>query len=144
MTPDDTRLMLDVMVGDLARILRMCGYDTAYAPERGLLEDDEIADHARREDRVLVTRDERFAASYPESVLVTSTNTDEQLSELRDAGLELELGEDARCSSCNGELEEVDDRPEHAPDDVERVWQCTECGQYYWHGSHWAHVEKRL
>jgi len=144
MTPDDTRLMLDVMCGDLARLLRMCGYDAAYAPERGLLEDPEIAEAARRENRVLVTRDVDFAQNYGESVLLDSVDTDEQIKELRDAGLELELTAGARCSQCNGELAETDDRPDHAPDNVSRVWQCADCGQYYWEGSHWQHVEERL
>ncbi|GAA0653602.1 DUF5615 family PIN-like protein [Salarchaeum japonicum] len=144
MTPDDTRLMLDVMCGDLARLLRVCGYDAAYAPDRGLLEDPEIADAARRENRVLVTRDVDFADSYGESVLLDSVDTDEQLDELRDAGLELELTEGARCSRCNGELAETAERPEHAPDGVDTVWECADCEQYYWQGSHWRHVEERL
>lgn len=144
MTPADTRLVLDVMCGDLARLLRMCGYDTVYAPERGLLADDEIAECARREDRVLVTRDESFARSVAESVLLHATDTDAQLGELRDAGLELELADPGRCSTCNSELAETIDRPDHAPDDVKRVWQCVDCGQYYWRGSHWNHVDERL
>ncbi|QDX39717.1 DUF5615 family PIN-like protein [Salarchaeum sp. JOR-1] len=144
MTPDDTRLMLDVMCGDLARLLRMCGYDAAYAPERGLLEDPDIADAARRENRVLVTRDTDFAGSYGESVLLDSVDTDEQLDELREAGLELELTDGARCSQCNGKLATTTERPDHAPDGVERVWKCTDCGQFYWQGSHWRRVEERL
>jgi hypothetical protein len=52
---------------------------------------------------------------------------------------------------CNGELERVvDDPPErndaslpsYVPTDAVLVWQCSECGQHLWQGSHWDVVTR--
>ncbi|GGL70698.1 Mut7-C RNAse domain-containing protein [Halocalculus aciditolerans] len=145
-TPEETRVLLDVMLGSLARRLRMLGYDAAYALDRDVEADDAIHDLAREESRVLLTRDRDLAERTPESVLLTEQDVDDQLAELRDAGFELALDEPARCATCNGLLEEVDPEtaPEHAPADVDRLWACTACGQHYWKGSHWTDVGERL
>ncbi|WP_435098029.1 Mut7-C RNAse domain-containing protein [Halarchaeum sp. P4] len=145
-TPEDTPLLLDVMLGKLARLLRMCGYDAAYALDRGVEDDARLREIANREGRVLLTRDEELARRTPESVLLRTRHVDDQLRELADAGFELSLPEEPRrCATCNGTLTDAaTPHPEHVPDDAERVWACTECGQHYWKGSHWEDVETRL
>lgn len=144
--PEDTPLLLDVMCGKLARLLRMCGYDAAYALDRGVEDDERLREIARREGRVLLTRDEELARRTTESVLLRTRHVDDQLRELADAGFALALpAEPRRCASCNGPLERADPpHPEHVPDDAEAVWLCSECGQRYWKGSHWDDVETRL
>jgi uncharacterized protein with PIN domain len=42
------------MLGRLATYLRMCGYDTVYAPDAGLTDDDDIHALARADGRTLV------------------------------------------------------------------------------------------
>ncbi|WP_394348159.1 Mut7-C RNAse domain-containing protein, partial [Halorubrum sp. SP9] len=54
--------MLDVMCGKLATYLRLCGYDAAYALDRGVEADDRLLDLAADEGRTLVTRDRELAA----------------------------------------------------------------------------------
>lgn len=66
------KFLLDVMCGKLAVYLRMCDYDTAYALDRGLEDDDHLRDLARREERVLLTRDRDLAARAERSLLLTS------------------------------------------------------------------------
>ncbi|MFB6269253.1 MAG: Mut7-C RNAse domain-containing protein, partial [Halobacterium sp.] len=34
--------------------------------------------------------------------------------------------------------------PDYVADDADTVWRCTDCGQYFWRGSHWTDVENRL
>lgn len=151
--PEDTRLVLDVMVGGLTTVLRMCGYDTAYALDRRVEDDDAIIDLAVREGRTIVTRDREIAERVGETILLTETDTDEQLRELHAAGFELELAEPGRCSRCNSELVRIREGP--GPDegpasnegpnpDDEPVWRCTGCGQHFWKGSHWDDVRARL
>ncbi|MFC7044974.1 Mut7-C RNAse domain-containing protein [Halobacteriaceae archaeon GCM10025711] len=147
-SPADTRLLVDVMCGRLATYLRMCGYDAAYALDRGVEADDGVLDIARDEGRTVVTRDVELAARADRSVLLRSRDVTDQLRELLDAGFALELTEPARCATCNGPLERLPDggpTPDHAPDtDETAVWRCLDCGQEFWRGSHWDDVEKRL
>lgn len=146
------RFLTDVMLGTLTRYLRMMGHDTAYADE---IDDGErdavVVATARSEDRTVVTRDRALADDAEDAggadgaVLLRSRDVAEQLRELHDAtGIALELDAPGRCSACNGALEQTDDRPEHAPDDVDRVWRCRDCGKHYWRGSHWDDVADRL
>lgn len=138
------QLLLDVMLGKLATYLRMCGYDTLYAQEEGVEADDAIKQLAEREDRTLVTRDRQLADRTDGAILLSAREIDDQLREFVEAGFTIELPEEPkRCSICNGrvgELGEGDPRPEHAPDNVEPIWQCRDCGQHFWKGSHWERV----
>lgn len=146
-SPSDTTLCLDVMLGGIVSPLRMVGYDTAYALERDVEADQAVIDLAAREDRLLLTRDREVAAKADPTQLLTETDPQAQLRELADAGFELSLTEPRRCSRCNGLLERLQDGPgpENGPDpETEPVWQCRECGQCYWRGSHWDHLEARL
>lgn len=144
----DERLLVDTMLGKLATYLRMCGYDTAYAPERGVEADDAVLAVARSEGRRLLTRDAPMAARADDSILLTATEIGEQLEEVAAAGIELTLDEPSRCSRCNGKLDPVEPGstvPESVPDPAtERVWRCRDCGQCFWMGSHWDDVAARL
>jgi uncharacterized protein with PIN domain len=147
-TPADTRLLLDAMLGKLTTYLRMCGYDAAYALDRGIEADDDLLALGKSEGRLLVTRDSQLALRGDGLLLETKDVTD-QLRELAEAGFDLELSEPTRCANCNGELVEVaegeNSTPEYAPDPAEmQVWRCPECGQHFWKGSHWESVEETL
>lgn len=151
------------MLGKLATYLRMCGHDVAYALDRGLEDDDRLLDLAREERRRLVTRDAELAArgdsaargdtadpaaSAGGPILLESGAIEDQLREVRAAGVDLELTEPHRCSSCNAELERVpgnEPTPGYAPAVAEQpVWRCPECGQHFWKGSHWNDVIDRI
>jgi uncharacterized protein with PIN domain len=145
----ETALLLDTMLGKLATYLRMCGYDAAYAAERGVESDDEVLALAHTEGRVLVTRDRELAARGEQSQLLSTREVTEQLRELRRSGYDLGLAEEpARCSACNGPLERVDRTeltPGYAPETHEEtVWRCRNCGQHFWKGSHWEDVAETL
>jgi len=142
-------LLLDAMLGKLATYLRMCGYDAAYALDRGVEADGAVLDLARAEDRTLLTRDVRLAERAGRSLLLTEREPVDQLRELADAGLALDLDErPSRCGRCNGRVERVpgdDESPDYAPDPSETPqWRCTACGQVFWRGSHWDRVRETL
>lgn len=141
------RLFLDVMLGKLTTYLRMCGYDAAYALDRGVEDDGKILELAESENRTVVTRDVQLAERAEDSVCIESLDVEDQLRELRKYGFSLSLTESARCSDCNGELVRErwtnEDRPEHVPGG-KTVWRCRDCGKYFWKGSHWESVERTL
>lgn len=155
--------LCDVMLGSLVTYLRMCGYDAAYALDRGIEDDDRLLELAREERRTLLTRDRRLAARASNAedtdtdgpparsggLLLDSRAVTEQLRELRAAGYDLALAENpARCGRCNGRVERVSEyeiTPEYAPSiQEEAVWRCVECDQHFWKGSHWDSVERTL
>ncbi|MFB6117137.1 Mut7-C RNAse domain-containing protein [Halosegnis sp.] len=142
--------LVDVMCGTLATYLRFCGYDAAYALDRGLEADDALLAAARAEDRRLLTRDADLAADAGDrGFLLTAREPTAQLEELATAGLDLTLADQpSRCGVCNGELVRVPadaDVPEYSRDPAETtVWRCRACGQHFWKGSHWQRVQETL
>jgi uncharacterized protein with PIN domain len=147
--PGSDRLLLDVMLGKLAVYLRVCGYDAAYALDRGIEDDAEIAKVAEREDRRLLTRDVELAASVDGSISLSGLEIDDQLAELGRAGFDLSVAETpSRCGRCNGALEPVPSAartPEYAPDPATvACWRCRSCGQVFWKGSHYDRIEEAL
>lgn len=134
--------LADAMLGSLTRYLRMMGYDVLYAPDVDAETDDEIIALAEKTDRRIITRDTEVAGRT-EAIHLESLEVEGQLRELDTQGFRLELTGPSRCSLCNGELRPAEDSPENAPDD-QRVWCCSECGQYYWKGSHWRDVRETL
>lgn len=143
------RFLLDAMLGKLATYLRMCGHDTAYALDRDLERDADLASLARAENRTLLTRDADLARRVDDSILLESRDVLDQLSELRAVGVDVSLSDrPRRCGTCNGLVERVPgdaSTPAYAPDPVSTpVWRCRACGQYFWKGSHWTDVRDRL
>lgn len=138
------RLLLDAMCGGLRSYLRMCGHDTAYAPDRDVEADDRVLALARAEGRTLVTRDRELGRRVPDTVVLDAHAVEAQLRELRAAGVSLDLERPSRCGRCNGRLERATGAPAYAPDGADPVWRCVDCGQYFWKGSHWADVRETL
>ncbi|TKR24378.1 Mut7-C RNAse domain-containing protein [Natronomonas salsuginis] len=147
--PDTDRLLLDVMLGKLAVYFRVCGYDAAYALDRGIEDDDRLATLAEGESRRLLTRDVELAASVDGAVLVTALELNDQLAELREAGFALAIADlPTHCGRCNGILDPVpseSETPEYAPDPASTdCWRCRSCGQVFWKGSHYDRIDEML
>ncbi|MEZ3144974.1 Mut7-C RNAse domain-containing protein [Halobaculum sp. MBLA0143] len=150
------RFLLDAMVGKLASYLRMCGYDAAYALDRGVEADDRLREIAVAESRRLVTRDVALARRAegddgPEPLLLGSRDVTDQLVAVAGEGYDLTpAARPARCGNCNGRLQRGDEtdatRAGYVPDDRdrERLWRCVDCGQWFWKGSHWDRVTETL
>jgi uncharacterized protein with PIN domain len=138
------------MLGSLARWLRMFGYDCAFFATE--LDDPELAVLAQKEGRWLLTRDRELAASGPRTVLIRSTDLDEQLREVLQRR-RLQPRPDlvhSRCSACNGELaattaEQVAGQvPPHVAKTVDSYKVCCDCGRIYWRGSHTERIVARM
>ncbi len=145
----DRRYLADLMLMRLARWLRMAGLDVSNSPEGG--DDSDLIKIALAEERTLLTRDKvltkRCKKAGADCLLVKSSDLEEQLKELRDAGIPLGLNP-VRCTLCNGPLEEVGES--ERIDDPARLeegstlWRCERCGKLYWQGTHWWGIRKML
>lgn len=139
------------MVGRLARYLRFVGCDTAYA--RGW-SDDRVLEIARREDRIVLTRDRALARRTTRALLLSSPAISEQWRQVVASFPAIPRTPSfRRCTLCNGGLvpyavEPGQPRPETVPWDRVAaglpLFRCGACGHLYWEGSHTANVGRQL
>lgn len=133
----------DCMLGRLARWLRALGFDTAY--ERRI-EDRELLAVARREGRVVLTRDSGLIAKGARRVdrlFIESDDWRAQVRQVLDAfGLRSAAAPHSRCLECNAPLKPLSGaraRNLVAPYVLEHGrWfaLCPGCGRVFWRGSH--------
>ena len=145
----EIRFAVDSMLGRLARWLRILGHDVAYGPH---LRGRTLVDCARRERRVLLTRDTRLvrAPDLPLHLFITSDHFREQL---RQVAAAWPVGAGpllSRCLDCNRPLDEIprEEARAHVPEFVgtssPRFWRCGHCGKLFWPATHKAHIEHEL
>jgi uncharacterized protein with PIN domain len=146
--PGQPRFVLDTHLGQLARDLRMLGFDTLYRNDYG---DAELAQIACQEPRILLTRDrgllKRSIVTYGRYVRATDPRL--QIAEIvRHYELAGRMMPLQRCITCNGLL-----HPARKEDVLNRLApktrqffhefsQCENCGQIYWKGSHYDHLRQ--
>jgi len=143
------------MLGDVARWLRLLGFDCLYDSS---LNDDQLLEIACSQRRVLLTRDRglhrRALAEGALSILVNSIDVARALRQISKE-LQLCLVFDemrSRCPSCNSPLkivsrEEVAGKvPEGILTRYSKFWVCSNerCSKVYWIGSHWRTIRKVL
>ncbi|WP_297494663.1 Mut7-C RNAse domain-containing protein [Thermococcus sp.] len=144
------KFIADMMLGRLARWLRLYGYDTLY----GIRDDDEIIRVALREERVILTKDVALARRAKRLgarvFLLRSNSLGGQVKELKELGVE--FGElfppKARCPKCNGPIKPVSKNevkgkiPPKVYESYDEFYVCQKCGQIYWPGRQWMEMLK--
>jgi len=147
------KFIADGMLGKLTRWLRMLGQDVKYSKS---IEDDELIRTAKAEGRVILTRDLKL---YQQAMtkgftafLVEGSTEAEKLTDLAkrfNISLEFDVTT-SRCPKCNSRIisvskeEIMNEIPEATSTYYDDFWKCSDCGQIYWHGSHWKRIEKTL
>ncbi|KAK9145682.1 hypothetical protein Sjap_005585 [Stephania japonica] len=145
------KFLCDVMVEGLAKHLRCVGIDAA-VPYVKKPDSRQLIDQARKEKRVLLTRDAKLLRHEylirNQVYRVNSLLKNEQLLEAN-RNFDLKISEDqlmSRCTKCNGRFIQ---KPLTAEEAVEAAkgfqvipnclfnrnlmfWQCTDCNQLYW------------
>src|SRR5918995_3314803 len=148
--------LADAMLGNIARKLRIFGFDTVYMAQA---HDDEILKIGIEQDRVILTADKelfkRIVKAGARGVLVSGGASElEDLVHILTKNGITSVGMNgigSRCSVCNGPLEErTSDQVKNddcnnnddviVPDKViachNQFFQCTACGKIYWEGGH--------
>lgn len=135
-----TQLLIDGMLGSLARKLRILGFDALYDSKSV---DMQLLDTAKKTNRWLVTSDvDLYLLSKrkrAKTILVRSKLERERLFQvLSKIGIkqvtEIRV---PRCSACNGVLVNSQRIKNDTP-----IFSCSECGKDYWKGSHWKKLSK--
>lgn len=157
------QFLVDAMLGNLARWLRLFGHDALYAndlikPGEEGLSDTDLGKVAKEQGRILITRDKEFAKRIANSIFVPGTDNTENLKIIQQAlNLQLSFNQDlARCTNCNGPLVNISDKktiqnlvPAKTYARYDEYWVCSNpnCKKIYWQGSHFEDIralEKQL
>lgn len=139
----NTRFILDVHLGKLAKYLRLYGFDSVY---RNDLDDGEIISLAESEKRIILTRDKELLKNsrITRGYWLRSQKSNEQLKEvLLRFDLIHAVNPFKRCMECNSLLKTVS--KESIMSKLEpgtkkcynEFRQCTGCSRIYWKGSHY-------
>jgi hypothetical protein len=136
------KFIADVMLGKLAKHLRLLGNDVLYDPA---FSDNDLIRLALEQDRVILTRDTGLASRplAQRHLFIGSDHVDVQLRQVLDAFPEGRSSATlTRCSVCNGVLSPLNKRDarDRVPEQVLRTasafFQCRACERVYWEGSH--------
>lgn len=146
----ESRFILDAHLGKLAKYLRMLGFDTLYQNDFG---DREIIDIARKENRIILTRDKLLlrAKKVDHGYYVRETEKHAQLIEIvQKFDLFSQFRSFTRCMTCNAELVRRDKREieDKIDADTARIFKeffyCPSCDKVFWKGSHFERMERLI
>lgn len=146
------RFAVDAMLGNLAKKLRILGYDSKYDSS---IEDAKLITIAKKENRILVTKDEALTKNAEKenipTVLIRGNDEIEQIVQITNkVGLPnfTVSTDNARCVSCNGKLEPIEKMrikskvPYGIYERQESFWICKGCKKVYWEGTHLEKLRK--
>ncbi len=129
------------MLGKLSRLLRIVGIDSAYSNE-GMA----ILLLARKEDRIIVTRNTRLRGKK-DVFFLDKTKPEQQLQTVVDAyNLWSEIKPFTRCIVCNEKLISVTKEavkgkvPYFTYKHFSKYAMCPQCERIYWKGSHYKNM----
>ncbi|MGQ9508185.1 MAG: Mut7-C RNAse domain-containing protein [Thermodesulfobacteriota bacterium] len=145
------KFLVDRMLGQLVKGLRMLGYDTLYY--RGN-DPHQLFHLAREEGRVILTRNSKLIPKRPgDQVLrIREDHPWAQLKELIEKKW-VTLNEEilfSRCLLCNSLLEKVSrgEAEGRVPEFIfyhhEHFLRCPKCLKFYWPGSHQEKMHRRI
>lgn len=144
------KFIADAHLGQLAKNLRMLGFDVLY---RNDYSDAEVTRIAVEEGRIVLTRDRDLLIRKEIACgcYLHAISSDEQVAEVV---MRFDLSRTARafsrCLNCNGLLRVVEksavaDRiPQYSSQFYDRFFECDACARVYWEGSHVTRMRQRI
>lgn len=141
------KFVADRMLGKLAKLLRMIGYDAEYVKDA----DENAIMTWSEQHKVFLTRGRRFQNLKIDGIYFVSSNYPvHQLIEIIEK-FKLELKDNeffSRCLECNQKLspapaEDVQRRvPEYVQRTKKEFFICPKCRRIYWEGTHRNHMQE--
>lgn len=146
----NTSFILDAHLGKLAKYLRMLGFDSLYRTD---IDDDEIISVAKKEKRIILTRDKLLLKSKEVShgYYVRSIDKHDQLREVvKRFDLPSQFRSFTRCMTCNAKLVKIS--KEKIRNKIEadtfrlydEFYYCRSCKKVFWKGSHFERMEQLI
>jgi uncharacterized protein len=144
----ESRFILDVHLGKLAKFLRLFGFDTLYKND---FEDRTIIDISLSERRIILTRDLGIlkVKSVTHGYFIRSQDPKKQLQEvLHYFDLYQSIRPFSRCVYCNRQLDQVEKLTivhELEPLTIkyyDRFFRCSDCLHLFWEGSHYERMKQ--
>ncbi len=150
MSPSEIRFAVDRMLGRLAKMLRLLGYDALYANDMTAAQ---LLAMGQSGERLVLTRGEttRRFPHLDKVLSLKSENPQEQLREVVERlGLDTRSGLWTRCTLCNALIERVEKPAVEALVEAkifrlyEDFYRCAGCRHVYWRGSHVDRILRKL
>jgi len=139
-TPLELRFAADVMLGRLAKWLRVLGQDVIYGRH---LSGAGLIRVARQENRMILTRDRRLRSQPQQSLFIQSDNFREQLHQVVSTFHLIRNNHlFKRCLICNSSLQPRPKAsvkgavPEYVFASQEEFFWCADCRRIYWPATH--------
>ncbi|MCE9652113.1 MAG: Mut7-C RNAse domain-containing protein [Nitrosarchaeum sp.] len=148
---DEPTFFVDAMLGNIAKKLRLLGYDSKYYSN---IDDEKLIDDAKKENRIIISKDEELIKKAQKlgirSIYVTKIEEIDQFLEIiTSVNLKIQInGNTARCPKCNSLTESIDKDSikEKIPQGVfnsnDIFWKCKCCDHLYWEGTHIKNLQE--
>jgi len=144
--------LVDAMLGNIAKKLRLLGFDSEYVFD---IDDSKLIEKAKNEHRTIISKDrnliDRAKKNEISSVYITKENEIQQFLEiLETTHLQFDeiSGDSARCTKCNfptskiNKLEIENNVPPGVLEFHDKFWKCSMCDQIYWEGTHIKNLQE--
>jgi uncharacterized protein with PIN domain len=144
------KFVVDCMLGKLAKWLKILGFDVVYDNKA---EDSELLNIARKQGRILLTRDVRLLGGAKDipGLFIESEKWQDQVEQvLKKLNLRPHAKPYSRCIQCNVELKNLPKGKAKnlvAPFVFEHAASfavCPECGRVFWQGTHFEDMESKM
>jgi uncharacterized protein with PIN domain len=153
MMVDQPKFIVDCMGGNIAKKLRIMGFDTEFLLDAS---DDFLINKCICEQKVLVTRDQglylRISKLDRNGLLLYNDDELENLVIIFERCsircINPVPNVNTRCTICNGTLKKLDKTkvPEPIPrkvyENISTIYQCPKCSKAYWEGTHIENINK--
>ena len=144
--------LVDAMLGNIAKKLRLFGFDSEYFSD---IDDSKLIEKAKNENRTIISRDrlliDRAKKNEISSIYITKEKELDQFLEiLETTHLQLDeiSGNTARCPKCNSSTSQIEKLkirnkiPEGVLEYNDKFWKCEGCDQIYWEGTHIKNLQE--
>ena len=144
------RFIVDCMLGKLAKWLKILGFDALFFSK---IEDDELLTIARKEGRILLTKDTGLIqqAKDVETLFLESEEWQDQVQQvLEHFNLREKVNPHTRCIDCNVVLKNLPKKnaknlvSAFVFDKADSFALCPNCSRVFWRGTHFKDMEAKI
>ncbi len=143
------KYVADIMLGRLAKWMRLQGLDVLYDPD---LQDNEVIRISLEQGRTILTRDRKLSERPIASnhIFITDEKVKGQIIQVMGAHPKPVLRPLTRCAICNEPLRAVDKRmicdlvPRYVYEKYSAFMQCEKCAKIYWKGTHVRRIAEEI